>query len=159
MKTILSALVSTVILTPSAVFSQQTNTYSVCRQYQENYVPGHYNQRGYYKQGGVYTVELTVNCQTGEVYSAKPFNGGSNYVAQPPVYYNQRRRTCNPAAGAAIGYGLASALSGGNGWNNSGSWSRYYGRNSSSGSWSNSYRNNNGWAYFGAGLGALVFSC
>lgn len=159
MKRVLSILVSATLLTPSVAFSQQTNTYQVCRQYQENYVPGYYNSDGSYRQGGTYTIELTVNCQTGQVYSSRPYNGGGNYIAQPQPVYQYRTRNCNSAAGALLGAGLASALSGGTGWNRSGSWSNYYGRNSSSGSWNNSYRNNNGWTSFGAGLGALAFSC
>jgi hypothetical protein len=152
-------LLAGLIASPAPVFAQQTNTFQVCRQYQENYVPGYYNNNGNYIQGGVQTTELTVNCQTGEVYSSKVYNGNrGGYIAQPPVNY-YRRRTCNPTAGALLGAGIASALSGGSGWNNSGSWNRFYDRNSSSGSWSNSYRNNNGWTLFGAGLGALLYSC
>ena len=152
-------LLAGLIVSPTPVFAQQTNTFQVCRQYQENYVPGYYNNNGNYIQGGVQTTELTVNCQTGEVYSSKVYSGnGGGYVAQPPVNY-YRRRTCNPTAGALLGAGIASALSGGNGRTSSGSWNRFYDRNSSSGSWSNSYRNNNGWTLFGAGLGALLYSC
>lgn len=156
MKKFLGILVSTAVLTPSVAFSQQTNTYQVCRQYQENYVPGHYSSNGSYKQGGVYTVELTVNCTTGQVYSSRPFNSG-NYVAQPPVYEN-RRRNCNPTTGALIGAGLAGVL-GGNTRTNSGSWSSVYGRNYTNTNWSNTYQNGYSWQTLGAGIGALLFSC
>jgi hypothetical protein len=156
MKTLISSLIAVGILSPIAVSAQQMNTYQVCHTYQEKYSPGYYTNNGSYVQGGVYTVKNTVNCQTGEVYSSQPYNGG-RVVYQPQVY--QRQRVCNPAAGAALGYGLANALSGGGGWRNSGSWNRYYGRNRSSGSWSNSHSNRNGWSIFGAGVGSLLFSC
>jgi hypothetical protein len=159
MKTLISSLIAVGVLSPIAVSAQQMNTYQVCHTYQEQYAPGYYAPNGSYIQGGVYTLKNTVNCQTGEVYSSQPYNGG-RAVYQPQVY--QRRRNCNPnnaLFGAALGYGLGSALSNGGGWSNSGSWNRYYGRNRSSGSWSNSYRNKSGWSIFGAGLGGLLFSC
>ena len=157
MKRVLSFLVSATILTPSVALSQQTNTYQVCYQYQENYNPGYYTENGSYRQGGVYTIELTVNCQTGQVYSSRPFNGG-NVVAQPPVYYNQRKRNCNPVAGALLGAGLANVL-GGNTRTNSGSWNSVYGRNYTNTNWSNTYQNGYSWQTLGAGIGALMFSC
>jgi hypothetical protein len=157
MKKLLSSLIAISVFTPLTASAQQMNIYQVCHTYQEQYTPGYYTNNGSYVQGGVYTVKNTVNCQTGEVYASQPYNGGRNYY-QPQVVY-QRRRVCNPVAGGLLGAGIASALSGGSGWNNSGSWNRYYGRNRSSGSWSSSYRNNNGWIYFGSGLGALMFSC
>jgi hypothetical protein len=139
------------------VEAQQLNTYQVCHTYQEQYTPGYYTNNGSYIQGGVYTIKNTVNCQTGEVYSSQPYSGGGNFVVNQQPYY--RQRNCNPTAGALIGGGLANALSGGGGWKNSGSWNRYYGRNYSAGKWSNSYTNKSGWTAFGAGLGALLFSC
>jgi hypothetical protein len=161
MKKLISSLLAIGVLVPITVSAQQVNTYQVCHTYQEQYVPGRYTNNGSYIQGGVYTVKNTVNCQTGEVYSSQPYSGsgGSNIVYQP-VY--QRQRICNPnnsLYGAALGYGLGSALSNGGGWKNSGSWNRYYGRNYSSGKWSNSYTNKSGWAIFGAGMGGLLFSC
>ena len=151
-------LLAGLIASPTPVFAQQTNTYQVCRQYQENYIPGYYNNNGNYIQGGVQTTELTVNCQTGEVYSSKVYNGnGSGYVAQPPVNY-YRRRTCNPTAGALLGAGLASALTG-NSYNYGGSYYQNYSRGSYSGGWNRSGTNSNGWTLFGAGLGALLYSC
>lgn len=156
-KLVFSVLIAGISI-PIPVFSQQLNTYQVCYTYQEQYAPGYYTSNGSYIQGNVYTVKNAVNCQTGEVYSSEPYNGRrtTNVVYQKTY---QRRRTCNPTAGALLGGGLASALSGGTGWNNSGSWNRNYSRNKSSGNWSNSYRNQNGWTAFGAGLGALMFSC
>jgi hypothetical protein len=158
MKKLIPSLLAIGVFAPIPVSAQQLNTYQVCHTYQEQYVPGRYTNNGSYVQGGVYTVKNTVNCQTGEVYSSQPYSGGggSNVVYQP-VY--QRQRVCNPAAGALMGAGLASALSGGSGWKNSGSWNRYYGRNYSSGNWNNSYRDKSGWTLFGAGVGALMYSC
>ena len=157
MKKLISSLLTIGVLAPVSVSAQQLNTYQVCQTYQEQYAPGYYAPNGSYVQGGVYTLKNTVNCQTGEVYSSQPYNGvrSSNIVYQPV----QRRRVCNPVAGALIGGGLANALSGGGGWKNSGSWSRSYNKNKSSGSWNSSSRNQSGWTYFGAGLGSLIFSC
>jgi hypothetical protein len=152
-------LLAGLIATPSATFAQQTNTFQVCRQYKENYVPGYYNNYGNYVQGGVQTLELTVNCQTGEVYSSKVYNGGNGgYIAQPPLEY-YRRRNCNPNVGALLGAGIAGAISGGNTRTSSGGYNSFYGRNYSSSSWNNTYRNNNYSQMLGAGIGALLFSC
>jgi hypothetical protein len=139
------------------VEAQQLNTYQVCHTYQEQYSPGYYTNNGSYIQGGVYTVKNTVNCQTGEVYSSQPYSGGGNVSYQQPYY---RQRTCNPnnaAYGAAVGYGLGSALSGQTGYR----YNSNYNRNRNSGSYNYSYRNyrSNSWGIFGAGIGALMFSC
>lgn len=155
MRILICSSIITSVFFPIPTLSQQVNTYQVCHTYQEQYVPGYYNNNGSYVQGGVYTVKNQVNCQTGEVYSSQPYNGSNNTVYQP----YQRQRVCNPAAGALMGAGLASALSGGSGWKNSGNWNRYYGRNYSAGKWNNSYRDKSGWTLFGAGLGALIYSC
>jgi hypothetical protein len=157
MKLLISSLITLGVFTPLTVSAQQLNTYQVCHTYQEQYVPGSYTNNGSYVQGGVYTLKNTVNCQTGEVYSSQPYNGGrgSNVVYQPV----QRQRVCNSTAGALIGGGLANALSNGGGWKNSGSWNRYYGRNYSAGNWNNSYSSKNGWTAFGSGLGAIIFGC
>jgi hypothetical protein len=131
------------------VEAQQLNTYQVCHTYQEQYSPGYYTNNGSYIQGGVYTIKNTVNCQTGEVYSSQPYSGGRNVVVNQQPYYRQRR--CNPAAGAALGYGLAEAISGGNGWRSSSNWTRNYNRNSSSCSYNYSNRKykSNIWSIFG----------
>lgn len=135
------------LLLPLTLFSvpvqaQQVNNYGVCTQYQEVYQPGYTDAYGNYIQGGVYTQSYNVPCGAGTAYSA-------------PRYY--RQRVCNPVAGAALGAGLAEALSGGNGWKYNSSWYR----NGNSGGYSESYRNrsSNGWTLFGAGLGALMYSC
>ena len=154
MKILISSLIAVGVASPIAVSAQQMNTYQVCHTYQEQYTPGYYTNNGSYVQGGVYTLKNTVNCQTGEVYSSQPYNGG-RVVYQPQVY--QRRRNCNPAAGAALGYGLAQALGGGNGYKYNSNWTR----NRNSGSYNYYYRNykSNGWSIFGSGVGALLFSC
>ena len=156
MKKLIPLLLAIGVLAPITASAQQLNTYQVCHTYQEQYVPGRYTNNGSYVQGGVYTVKNTVNCQTGEVYSSQPYSGGggSNVVYQP-VY--QRQRVCNPAAGSAIGYGLATALSGQTGYN----YNSNYTRNRNSGSYNYSYGNkrSNSWGIFGAGIGALMFGC
>lgn len=159
MKKLILSLLSIGIFSPISVSAQQLNTYQVCHTYQEQYIPGYYTNNGSYIQGGVYTIKNTVNCQTGEVYSSQPYNGGGGNVVYQPVY--QRRRVCNPAAGAVMGAGLAQALAGGNGYKYNSNYNRSYNRNSSSGSYNYSYRNykSNGWTLFGAGLGALMYSC
>ena len=155
----LALLLPLVFTIPVSVKAQQLNTYQVCHTYQEQYTPGYYTNNGSYIQGGVYTVKNTLNCQTGEVYSSQPYSGGRNVTYQQPYY--QRQRVCNPTAGAVLGAGLAEALSGGRGWKSSSNWTRNYNRNSSSGSYNYSNRNykSNGWTLFGAGLGALMYSC
>ena len=147
-------LLASLIAAPVPVFAQQTNIYQTCTNYQENYNPGYYDQYGNYIQGNVNTQRYNVQCGTGTYY--RPNNGG-----YPQQYYPQqqyRQRVCNPTAGAALGAGLASAITG-NSYNYGGSYQRNYNRNSSSGSWSNYGTNSNGWTLFGAGLGALMFSC
>jgi hypothetical protein len=155
MKTLISSALVVGIMLPLPILSQQLNTYQVCHTYQEQYVPGRYTNNGSYVQGGVYTLKNTINCQTGEVYSSQPYSGGggSNVVYQPV----RRQRVCNPAAGAALGYGLGEALGGGNGWKSSSNWTRN--RNSGSYNYSNRNYKSNGWSIFGAGVGALMFSC
>ncbi len=128
---------------PMPVMAQQINAFGVCTQYQEVYVPGGYDQYGNYYPGGVQTQSYNVPCNQ---------VSGGNWN---PTY--QRQRVCNPVAGAAMGAGLAEALSGGRGYK----YNSNYSRNGSSGSYNYSYRNykSNGWTLFGAGLGALMYSC
>ena len=154
MKLFISSTLVLGLFIPVTASAQQMNTYQVCHTYQEQYAPGYYTNNGSYVQGGVYTVKNNVNCQTGEVYSSQPYNNGGRVVYQQPYY---RQRNCNPAAGAALGYGLAQALGGGNGYKYNSNWTR----NRNSGSYNYSYRNykSNGWSQFGAGMGALLFSC
>ena len=135
--------------------AQQVNVYgeSYCYVNTEQYVPGYYNNYGNYVSGYVNRTRNRVPC-------------GNNVVVNPQPYYNNnggyyRQRTCNPTAGAAIGYGLGEALGGGNGWKSSSNWTRNYNRNSSSGSYNYSNRNykSNGWSIFGAGIGSILFGC
>jgi hypothetical protein len=155
MKLLISSTLALGLFIPVTASAQQLNTYQVCHTYQEQYIPGRYTNNGSYIQGGVYTLKNTINCQTGEVYSSQPYSGGggSNVVYQPV----RRQRVCNPAAGAALGYGLGEALGGGNGWKSSSNWTRN--RNSGSYNYSNRNYKSNGWSLFGAGVGALMFSC
>ena len=113
------------------VHAQQVTVYQSC--VGEVYFPGYYDQYGNFVQGGVGMTR--VPC------------GGGGYAA----------RNCNPEAGAAMGAGLAEALSGGNGYR----YNSNYSRDRHSGSYNYSYRNykSNGWSLFGAGLGALMYSC
>ena len=133
------------VFLPTPVMAQQINSFGVCMQYQEVYIPGGYDSYGNYISGRVRTQSYNVPC-----------NQVSSGNWNPPVY-QQRQRVCNPAAGAAMGGGLAEALSGGRGYR----YNSNYSRNGSSGSYNYSYRNyrSNGWSLFGAGLGALMFSC
>jgi hypothetical protein len=134
--------------------AQQVNVYgeSYCYANVEQYVPGYYDVYGRYIPGYVNRIRNRVSCAENVVVNQQPYYNGGGYY---------RQRVCNPAAGAALGYGLAEALGGGNGWKSSSNWTRNYNRNSSSGSYNYSNRNykSNGWSIFGGGLGALLFSC
>ena len=147
MKLLPLALLLSLTFAPVSTQAQQVNTYGVCRQYREVYTPGYNDQYGNYVSGRVYTQSYIVPCD-GSV---------ATYVQPPQQQYYQRQRVCNPAAGAALGYGLATALSGQTGYN----YNSNYTRNRNSGSYNYSYGNkrSNSWGIFGAGLGALMFSC
>jgi hypothetical protein len=139
--------------------AQQVNVYAerYCYTNIEQYVPGYYTNYGNYVGGYVNRTRNRVPCGENVSVNQQPYynnNGGGYY----------RRRTCNPnnaAYGAILGGGLAEALSGGNGWKSSSNWTRNYSGGSSSGSYNYSNRNykSNGWSLFGAGLGALMYSC
>ena len=146
MKLLPLALLLPLTFVPASVEAQQVNAYGVCTQYREIYNPGYTDSYGNYTPGYVSTQSFNVPCN------------GSVTTTQP---YYQRQRVCNPAAGAAVGYGLATALSGSTGYSYNSNYKRRYNRNSSSGSYNYSYRNNrsNSWGIFGAGIGALMFSC
>ena len=147
MKLLPLALLLPLTFVPVSTQAQQVNTYGVCRQYREVYTPGYNDQYGNYVSGRVYTQSYIVPCD-GSV---------ATYVQPPQQQYYQRQRVCNPAAGAALGYGLATALSGQTGYN----YNSNYTRNRNSGSYNYSYGNNrsNSWGIFGSGLGALMFGC
>ena len=97
------------------VKAQQTNIYSVCTNYQENYAPGYYDRYGNYIQGNVNTQTYNVPCGTGTYY--RP-NGGVVYqspVAAPVA----TGRYCSPARttlGGLVGGGIAAAVSKKNAW-------------------------------------------
>lgn len=107
-------LLISLISVPLPVFSQQTNIYSVCANYQENYIPGYYDQYGNYIQGNVNTQRYNVQCGTGTYY--RP-----NVRVSQPVS-NYRRGYCSPARttlGGLLGGGVAAAVSKKSSW----SWS------------------------------------
>jgi hypothetical protein len=131
MKKLLLLIPLAFLSVPAPAQAQQVTVYQSCMS--EVYFPGYYDQYGNFVQGGVSMTR--VPC------------GGGGYAA----------RNCNPEAGAAMGAGLAEALSGGNGYR----YNSNYSRDRSSGSYNYSYRNykSNGWSLFGAGLGALMYGC
>jgi len=145
------------LFTSTPVIAQQVNYTQICTQYREVYIPGGYDYYGYFYPGKVSSERYVVPCNGNVVNYVQP----QQQYYQPQQQYYQRQRICNPAAGAAIGYGLGEALGGGNGWKSSSNWTRNYDRNSSSGSYNYSNRNykSNGWSVFGGGLGALIFGC
>ena len=55
-----AVLLASLIVAPIPAFSQQTNIYSVCTNYQENYAPGYYDQYGNYVQGSVRTERYNI---------------------------------------------------------------------------------------------------
>lgn len=122
MKNFIASVIAAGILIPTSAVAQQTNIYSVCTNYQENYSPGYYDQYGNYIQGNVNTQRYNVQCGTGTYY--RP-NVGTVY--QPPVaavsqpYYGggYRRGYCSPARttlGGLLGGGIAAAVSKKNSW-------------------------------------------
>lgn len=108
-----------VILCPIPAFAQQTNVYSVCTNYQENYAPGYYDQYGNYVQGNVNTQQYNVQCGTGTYY--RP-NGGNVYqspVVAPVAQPGYGRGYCSPARttlGGLLGGGIAAAVSKKDSW-------------------------------------------
>ena len=121
-----AVLIASLIAAPLPAFSQQTNIYSVCTNYQENYNPGYYNQYGDYVQGNVNTQRYNVQCGTGTYYRPNNSVGyaPSAAVAAPPApYYGSgsgyRRGYCSPARttlGGLIGGGIAASVSKKNAW-------------------------------------------
>lgn len=148
MKKVFSSLLVVGIALPVPTMAQQVNYYQTCTAYREVYVPGYYDQYGYYQSGRVNTQSYSVPCGSNNYYSSSQ--------QYRPVY---RQRVCNPTAGALLGAGIAGAISGGSGWSNSGSSNHKYNKNGSSRSWKSTTTNNYSWQALGAGLGALAFSC
>jgi hypothetical protein len=113
---ILSLLVCSVSI---PVQAQQTNIYSVCTNYQENYAPGYYDRYGNYVQGNVNTQSYNVQCGTGTYY--RP-NGGNVYQSPVSAPIAQPRGYCSPARttlGGLVGGGIAASVSKKSAW----SWS------------------------------------
>ena len=136
-------LLLSLIFLPTPSIAQQVNQFSVCKQYQEVYTPGGYDQYGNYFPGRVNTQSYTVPCN--QVNSgSRPINQYSNnggYYANNNGYYGRRTNpNCNPARtllGAVIGGSVGRVLT--NTPNN---------------------RNNRNWATtLGAGIGGLTFAC
>jgi len=115
-----AVLIASLIAAPIPAFAQQTNIYSVCTNYQENYAPGYYDQYGNYVQGNVNTQRYNVQCGTGTYY--RPNSAPPVSVAPAPSYgYNNgyRRGYCSPARttlGGLIGGGIAASVSKKNSW-------------------------------------------
>lgn len=106
-----AVLLASLIVAPIPVFAQQTNIYSVCTNYQENYAPGYYDQYGNYVQGNVNTQRYNVQCGTGTYY--RP-NGGNVYQSPVAAPIAQPRRYCSSSRttlGGLLGGGIAAALS------------------------------------------------
>jgi hypothetical protein len=167
MKFLIPSIIAFGIAVPTAA-SAQVYGYGgyqygpICTQTQNIYTPGRVTPYGNYVPGFVTTESYNYPCNGNTVIVNSP----PVVQAVPPGYYSnpgyyQNQRVCNPTAGAAMGAGLGEALGGGNGWKYNSNWSGNYSRNGYSGSYNNSYRNykSNGWSLFGAGLGALMFSC
>ena len=98
-------LLASLLFLPTPVLSQQINTYRVCTQYREVYVPGVYDSYGNYTPGSVYTQSYNVPC--GYNYN--------QYRYRPRRYYGRYTNpNCNPTRtlfgtilGGAIGNALA----------------------------------------------------
>ena len=105
-----AVLLASLIAAPIPAFAQQTNIYSVCTNYQENYTPGNY------VQGNVNTQRYNVQCGTGTYY--RP-NGGTVYQSPVAAPVAQPRRYCSPARttlGGLLGGGIAAAVSKKDAW-------------------------------------------
>ncbi len=111
-----AVLLASLIAAPIPAFAQQTNIYSVCTNYQENYIPGYYDQYGNYVQGNVNTQRYNVQCGTGTYY--RP-NGGNVYQSPVNAPVQQPGRYCSPARttlGGLLGGGIAAAVSKKSAW-------------------------------------------
>lgn len=111
-----AVLLASLIASPIPAFSQQTNIYSVCANYQENYAPGYYDQYGNYVQGSVRTERYNIQCGTGTYY--RP-NGGNVYQSPVNAPIQQPGRYCSPARttlGGLLGGGIAAAVSKRDAW-------------------------------------------
>jgi len=110
-----AVLIAGLIASPVPVFAQQTNIYSVCTNYQENYAPGYYDRYGNYIQGNVNTQRYNVECGTGTYY--RPY--GRRAYAAPMRQPTYGRGYCSPARttlGGLIGGGVAASVSKKDAW-------------------------------------------
>ena len=111
-----AVLLASLIAAPIPAFAQQTNIYSVCTNYQENYAPGYYDQYGNYVQGNISTQRYNVPCGTGTYY--RP-NGGAVYQSPVSAPVAQPRGYCTPARttlGGLLGGGIAAAIAKQDAW-------------------------------------------
>lgn len=112
-----AVLLASLIAAPIPAFAQQTNIYSVCTNYQENYSPGYYDQNGNYIQGNVNTQQYNTQCGTGTYYRPNNSVGYSSPGAVAAPYYGNpgpARGYCSPARttlGGLLGGGIAAAVS------------------------------------------------
>lgn len=112
-------LLASLIAAPIPTFAQQTNIYSVCTNYQENYSPGYYDRYGNYIQGNVNTQQYNTQCGTGTYYRPNNAPGYSSPGAVAAPYYGNPgsgygRGYCSPARttlGGLLGGGIAAAVS------------------------------------------------
>lgn len=112
-----AVLLATLVATPIPSLAQQTNIYSVCTNYQENYSPGYYDRYGNYIQGNVNTQQYNVQCGTGTYY--RPNVGYQSSVVAPVAQPGYGRGYCSPARttlGGLLGGGIAAAVSKKNSW-------------------------------------------
>lgn len=135
MKKLLLLLPLTLLSVPAPIQAQQVNTYGVCTQYQEVYVPGGYDRYGNYYQGGVQTQSYNVPCNQ---VAGGSWNQNQGYYGNSGYYGRRTNPNCNPTRtlfGAVLGgaVGRAAAMN---------------------------YPKNYGWATaLGASLGGLTFAC
>lgn len=104
------------------VQAQQTNIYSVCTNYQENYAPGYYDRYGNYVQGNVNTQAYNVQCGAGTYYRPNRGNVYRSPVVVPVAQPRYGRGYCSPARttlGGLVGGGIAASVSKKSSW----SWS------------------------------------
>jgi len=150
MKKLLLSLIFT-LPTAAAVPAQAQYVGPACVDIRRVNVPGGYDNYGNYYPPTTRAVQTTVPCNYG-------INNYNYQYYQGNQYYQQPVQTCT-GVGAAIGAGVAGAITGGTNYTNRGSYNNTYTRNSSSGSWSRSWTNNNYASLLGAGIGTLLLGC
>lgn len=114
-----AVLLVSLIASPIPAFAQQTNIYSVCTNYQENYNPGYYDQYGNYVRGNVNTQQYNVQCGTGTYYRPNAGPAVSAPTVAQPGYSGYGRGYCSPARttlGGLLGGGIAAAAAKRDSW-------------------------------------------